>query len=87
MQLSDCPEFANKQVDFIYDRGALVAVRPIDRVAYMNVLARVLKPDATALVIRPIRDPDDKRGPPFAINDAELRLLYYESMHRTYTIT
>lgn len=65
----------------------MIAIRPVDRHAYMHVIARVLTPDGTALVIRPMRAADDKRGPPFAINDTELHLLYNKCTHRNYTIT
>ncbi len=62
--------------DFIYDRAALVALPPSMRKDYARVIKRSLKIGGKCLLITYHYDPAKMEGPPFSIEDNEIRALY-----------
>ncbi len=56
----------------LYDRGALVAVRPEDRARYIAKTDQLLESDAFRLVITLRYDQAVVSGPPYSIEDEEL---------------
>lgn len=62
--------------DFVYDRGALVALPEAMRGAYAQVVARSLKKSGQGLIIAYEYEPSQMEGPPFAVSGDEIRRLY-----------
>jgi len=63
-------------VQACYDRAALVALPVSMRRAYVAHCARLLPPETTALLITLEYDQQQMEGPPFSVDDAEVRALY-----------
>jgi len=65
------------QVDAIWDRAALVAVDPSVRELYVETHRRMLKPGGRILLSTYVRrSGDPTKGPPFSIDEDEVRRLY-----------
>jgi len=64
------------RINAVYDRAALVALPPEMRTRYVEH-TRAIAPDAqTTLLVSLEYDPDAMSGPPFAVDEAEVRRLY-----------
>jgi thiopurine S-methyltransferase len=63
-------------LDALYDRAAMVAVRPDARPAYVQHLRSLLAPGSVGLVIAFDYDSSAIEGPPFPVGEAEVRRLY-----------
>ncbi len=63
-------------VQACYDRAALVALPVNMRRAYVAHCARLLPPGTTLLLITLEYEQQRMEGPPFSVEDAELRALY-----------
>ncbi|WP_248752328.1 thiopurine S-methyltransferase [Pseudomonas sp. MWU15-20650] len=59
----------------LYDRAALIALPPLMRAQYAEHLNTLLAPGCKGLLITLDYDQALKAGPPFAVTDAEARLL------------
>ena len=67
--------------DAIYDRASIVAIKPSQRNDYVTLLGEVLHPGGTILLVtidrRCTKTDEAKRdGPPFSIDEREVRQLY-----------
>ncbi|CAF1359240.1 unnamed protein product [Rotaria sordida] len=64
-------------VDYIWDRGGLVAINPSTREQYRDCLLRMMTPDQTRLFLVAINynDPDFS-GPPYVVNDDDVNHLF-----------
>ncbi|OOG57794.1 thiopurine S-methyltransferase [Rhodanobacter sp. B05] len=60
----------------VYDRAALIALPPPLRRRYVRELHALLPAGCRALLITLEYPPHEKRGPPFAVPEAEMRELY-----------
>jgi hypothetical protein len=65
----------------IYDRGSLVAIHPSLRVKYITLMDELLDPGGTILLVsldrrQTISDESKYDGPPFSLNELEIRKLY-----------
>src|SRR5690606_36502512 len=63
-------------IDVVYDRAALVAVRPEDRERYVNHLLGALSPGGRLLLITFVYDQAVMSGPPFSVDAAEVERLF-----------
>ncbi len=69
------------KVDAVYDRAALIAL-PIDlRQLYTKHLANLLKPNTPILLITMLYNVNEMEGPPFSINEDEVKMLYGNNFH------
>jgi thiopurine S-methyltransferase len=59
-----------------FDRAALIALPPEDRVRYAAHLADGLRPGCRGLLITLAYPQADMSGPPFSVDDAEVRALF-----------
>jgi thiopurine S-methyltransferase len=66
--------------DFVYDRGALVAVTPEQRERYIPHLAQLCKPGAGLFLIS--FEHDMGSGPPFSVDHVADRMLPYFDVER-----
>ena len=66
------------EFDAYYDRGALVAISPDSREAFVSHGRRLLGPDATKLIITVEYDQSVAAGPPFSIPAQSMQSLWPE---------
>jgi len=66
----------NERFDAIYDRAALIAVRPEDRERYVSTCLEALRPGAPILLVTLYTGDGDLAGPPFSIGEADVRRLF-----------
>lgn len=68
------------RVDAVWDRASIVAIRPELRQEYVRTIGRVMKPGGTVLALtidkRTGTDEARERGPPFSLDEAEMKKLY-----------
>ena len=69
------------QFDFVYDRAALVALPPALRGSYAELLTSGLAPHAQILLIGFEYPQAQMSGPPFSVDDEEIKRLYGERFH------
>ncbi len=62
----------------LYDRAALIALPPLMREQYATQLNRILVSGCQAMLITLDYEQAQKAGPPFAVTDDEVRLLFGE---------
>ena len=60
----------------LYDRAALIALPPLMRVQYAEQLSRLLPSGCQGLLITLDYDQTQKAGPPFAVTDEEVKVLF-----------
>eukprot|EP00977_Amphora_coffeiformis_P013590 scaffold3591_cov159-Amphora_coffeaeformis.AAC.13 len=58
----------------VFDRGALVAIEPNMRDAYLHVMKRVVAPGGKILLVTV--EHNEGKGPPFSIKEEDVRRLY-----------
>ena len=69
--------------DTAFDRGALVAVTPLDREAYARTLSSLMGPNARVLLVVVEHEglEDGRKGPPFSVSPSEvIRYARYPSL-------
>jgi thiopurine S-methyltransferase len=62
--------------DAVYDRAALIAVRPEEREPYVMRLLELLRPGGRLLLVNFAYDQAVMGGPPFSLDEAEVRRLF-----------
>lgn len=62
----------------LYDRAALIALPPLMRAQYAEHLNTLLRPGCQGLLITLDYDQTQKAGPPFAVTDEEVKVLFGE---------
>ncbi len=76
----DCGDFfkfaAPAAFDFVYDRAALVALPESMRETYAEKVQASLRPGGKCLLITYEYDPREFQGPPFSVDETQVRLLY-----------
>ncbi|CAM9435400.1 unnamed protein product, partial [Scytosiphon promiscuus] len=72
--------------DRVWDRGALVALRPEDREDYVATCDSMLQPGGKILLMTMVYDQSAKRGPPFSIPLEEVQRLYGRKLGYTVEI-
>lgn len=77
--------------DSIYDRASMIAIHPSLREDYVTLMGKLLQPGGSILLVSLDRretttDEAKKDGPPFSINEHEIRQLY-ESMSWVESVT
>jgi len=71
----------NDRYDIIYDRASIVAIKPSLRQDYVKLMGTLLQPGGSILLItldrrKTTSDEAKNDGPPFSINEEEIRQLY-----------
>jgi thiopurine S-methyltransferase len=59
-----------------WDRAAMIALPPAMRTRYVEQLARLTAPGARGLLVGFEYPPEEKQGPPFNVDEAEIRARY-----------
>ena len=65
-----------KPVDIVYDRASLIALPEEMRVQYVEKIKSLLKPGGRILLVTLDYDQELMPGPPFAVPESEVRVLY-----------
>ena len=66
----------NPQFDAAYDRAALIALPNTRQSQYVELLARLLKPGATLLLITVHYAPEQQQAPPFSVSESAVHALF-----------
>lgn len=64
------------KVDAVFDRGSLVAIQPDMREAYVKVMQSLMARGGKILLVA--LEHQEGKGPPFAVDEAEVRRLYQD---------
>ena len=64
------------QADAWYDRAAMIAIPRESRIAYVDQLRNLTKPDAVGLLITFAYPQEEMDGPPFSLSDDDVRQLF-----------
>lgn len=68
-----------EKFDVVWDRAAMVAIQPALRQDYVGIIRKVLKRGGTVLLSVYVRPDGSKtKGPPFLIDEEEVRRLYHD---------
>ena len=73
-------EVTNGKFDMILDRASIVAIQPNLRQKYVETMGKLVKPGGKVLLVtldrRTGTDESRKAGPPFSVDEKEVRRLY-----------
>ena len=69
---------STEKISAVYDRASLIALPPQMRQRYARHLAAMLLPATPVLLVTMEYDQNEMSGPPFAVHEDEVRLLYGE---------
>jgi thiopurine S-methyltransferase len=64
------------EIDGVYDRAALIALPDNIRKSYARHLTQLMVPDTKMLLITTSYDQNEMQGPPFSVEEREIRALY-----------
>ena len=64
------------RIDAVYDRAALVALPPEMRIDYVALMASLLEPGSSTLLVAFDYPQHEMSGPPFSVQQSEIELLY-----------
>jgi len=72
--------YSGGKFDMVWDRAAIIAINPKDRETYVNILGNMIKPGGciiTTTIDRAEGNMDEPgTGPPFSINESDIRNIY-----------
>ncbi len=63
-------------MDAVYDRASLVALNPLQRMHYAQLLKRLLPVDCAMLLVAMDYPQHEMTGPPFSVDQLEVQRLY-----------
>lgn len=79
----DLRQLDNSQVDAVYDRASLVALNPVQRRHYAQLLKQLLPENCPILLVAMDYSQHEMSGPPYSVDEMEVRGLYGSK----YTVT
>jgi thiopurine S-methyltransferase len=74
----DLERLDNEVVDAVYDRASLIALNPVQRTHYAQLLRRVLPVGCPMLLVAMDYPQHEMTGPPFSVDQQEVQRLYGE---------
>ncbi len=66
----------NSDVDAVYDRASLIALNPMQRAHYAQLLATLLPEKCRMLLVAMDYPQEEMAGPPYSVQEAEVRALF-----------
>lgn len=72
----DLQQLDNSQVDAVYDRASLVALNPVQRRHYAQLLKQLLPESCPILLVAMDYSQHEMPGPPYSVDETEVRGLY-----------
>ena len=79
----DLDQLDNSEVAAVYDRASLVALNPVQRMHYVQLMKRVLPRGCPILLVAMDYSQHEMAGPPYSVSEAEVRGLFRSD----YTVT
>jgi thiopurine S-methyltransferase len=73
----------NSQVAAVYDRASLVALNPVQRMHYVQLMKRTLPENCPILLVAMDYAQHEMSGPPYSVNETEVYALFRSN----YTVT
>ena len=72
----DLEQLDNSEVAAVYDRASLVALNPLQRMAYAQMLKRVLPRNSPILLVAMDYSQQEMSGPPYSVAESEVHDLF-----------
>ncbi len=72
----DLEQLDNSQVNAVYDRASLVALNPVQRRQYVQLLKRLLPERCPVLLVAMDYPQHEMSGPPYSVDETEVRSLF-----------
>ncbi len=72
----DLPQLDTGDIDAVYDRASLIALNPLQRRHYANMLCRLLPEKCRILLVAMDYPQEEMSGPPYSVQEAEVRELF-----------
>jgi len=72
----DLHSMDNSDIDAVYDRASLIALNPMQRETYAELLKTVLPANARMLLVAMDYPQDEMQGPPYSVREAEVQALF-----------
>lgn len=72
----DLPLLDNSDIDAVYDRASLVALNPLQRKHYAEMLSRLVPQKGRMLLVAMDYPQDEMAGPPYSVQATEVRSLF-----------
>lgn len=79
----DLEQLDNSKVAAVYDRASLVALSPVQRMHYGQLMKRVLPDKCPILLVAMDYSQHEMSGPPYSVSETEVRTLFRSN----YTVT
>jgi thiopurine S-methyltransferase len=72
----DLPQLDNRDIDGVYDRASLVALNPLQRKHYAQMLCDLMPQSSRMLLVAMDYPQEEMQGPPYSVQEAEVRALF-----------
>ena len=72
----DLEQLDNGQISAVYDRASLVALNPVQRMYYVQLLKRVLPQGCPILLVAMDYSQHEMSGPPYSVDEMEVQGLF-----------
>jgi thiopurine S-methyltransferase len=72
----DLPQLDNSDIDAVYDRASLIALNPLQRNHYAEMLREMLPKQSRMLLVAMDYPQEEMSGPPYSVQEAEIRSLF-----------
>lgn len=72
----DLPQLDNRDIEAVYDRASLVALNPLQRTHYVEMLRDLLPKHSKMLLVAMDYPQEEMSGPPYSVQEAEVRTLF-----------
>jgi thiopurine S-methyltransferase len=72
----DLPQLDNGDIDAVYDRASLIALNPLQRRHYADMLSELLPNKSRMLLVAMDYPQEEMTGPPYSVQEAEVRALF-----------
>ncbi len=72
----DLPQLDNSDIDAVYDRASLIALNPLQRNHYAEMLCDLLPKRSRMLLVAMDYPQEEMPGPPYSVREAEIKSLF-----------
>ncbi len=72
----DLPQLDNSDIDAVYDRASLIALNPLQRNHYAEMLRDILPKQSRMLLVAMDYPQQEMSGPPYSVQETEIRNLF-----------
>ncbi len=72
----DLPQLNISDIDAVYDRASLIALSPVQRERYADLLCKSLPERSKMLLVAMEYPQEEMQGPPYSVQEEEIRTLF-----------